>query len=72
MAIAEMSCFRWPSEGTNTVVVIDRMKAVLCRFTELAKQQAGLLARSFSDDLCIVEYRAVMALFLEMLIIHNE
>jgi len=39
MAIAEMSCFRWPSEGTNAVVAIDRMKAVLCRFTELTNSR---------------------------------
>lgn len=34
-----MSCFRWPSEGTNAVVAIDRMKAVLCRFTELTNSR---------------------------------
>lgn len=38
-------------------------KAVTGRFTGLAKHGASLLACSFADDLCIVEYRAVMIYF---------
>lgn len=39
-------------------------KAVVRRFIGLAKHWASLLVCSFSDDLCIVEYRAVMIYFL--------